>query len=212
MKTSQYRRGPLWKRLLALTVLALAFSWLYSSIRESNRQNSFAGVGLTGVQHIGPNFNISDFYVDGYDGSNVGREGGGGRSVCCVMLPKKWRPDLTVELRWAVGDWSNENEAETDAGNNKSITFARFKARVPVEKYEIPSHIYVHFYSGGKARVVSSGVGSGNSKHPILDDDPHAADSATQGIPMAAMFTADELADMDRTAEERKKKFGGDWR
>jgi hypothetical protein len=213
MKTSQYRRGPLWKRLLVLTVLALAFSWLYSSIRERSRQNSFAGVALTGVQHIGPDYNIWDFYVDGYNGSNVGREGGGGSSVCCVMLPKKWRPDLTVELRWAVGDWSKEIPVETNAGNYKSITSEGvYKARVPVEKYEIPAQVYVHFYAGGKARVVSSGVGSGNSKHPILDDDPHAADSATKGIPMAAMFTADELAAMDRRAEERKKKFGGDWR
>jgi hypothetical protein len=213
MKSPQHLPWPLWKRVIALALLTFAVSWLYSTMRESNRRNSFAGVLLTGVQHIGPDFNISDFYVDGYNGSNVGREGGGGSDVCCVMLPKKWRPGLTVELRWAVGDWSKEIPAETGFGNYKSITSEGvYKAKVPVEKYDVPGHVYVHFYAGGKARVVSSEVGSGNSHHPILNDDPHAVDNATKGQPTEDMFTTKELADMDRRDEDRKKKHGGDWR
>jgi hypothetical protein len=123
-----------------------------------------------------------------------------------------WRPGLSVELRWAVGDWSKEIRAETDAGNYKRITSEGvYKAQVPVERYEIPAHVYVHFYAGGKARVVSSEVGTGNRHHPILDDDPLAADHATEGTRVADMFTAEELAAMDRRNEERKKK-NGDWR
>jgi hypothetical protein len=212
MKSPQHPPWPLWKLVIALALLTIAVSWLYLSMRESNRQNSFAGVLLTGVQHIGPDFNISDFYVDGYNGSNVGREGGGGRDVCCVLLPKVWRPGLSVELRWAVGDWSKEIRAETDLGNYKRITSEGvYKAQVPVERYETPAHVYVHFYAGGKARVVSSEVGTGNRHHPIQDDDPLAADHATKGARVADMFTAEELAAMDRRNEERKKK-NGDWR
>jgi hypothetical protein len=199
--------------MLALVLFALAVGWLYQSMHESSRIDSFTGVGLTGVQHIGPDFNISEFYVDGYYGSNVGREGGGGRHVCCVSLPKKWRPGLTVELRWSVGDWSKEITTETDAGNYRTITSEGvYKAKVPVERYETPAQVYVHFYAGGKARVVSSEVGSGNSHHPILDDDPHAAERATAGAPMPDIFTKEELAAMNRKDDERKKKHRGDWR
>ena len=101
--------------------------------RENN--NEFVGVTVTGIHHIGPDFSIADFYVDGYSGSNVGREGGGGRYVCCVMLPSKWRPGLSVDVRWSVANWSKEVMAETDVGNYKSITFQRYKARcrVPID-------------------------------------------------------------------------------
>lgn len=212
MNSSQHPASSWWKRALLFTLLALVVSWLGYSAWESKQQDSFASVGLTGVQHIGPNFNVSSFYVDGYYGSNVGRGGGGGSDVCCVLLPKLWRPDLTVELRWKVGDWSKENRSEIDAENYSSITFQDFKARVPVEKYDRPAQIYVHFYADGKARVVSSGVGSRNPKHPILVDDLHADISATAGTPVLALFSEDELSALRRKDEERKKKNGGDWR
>jgi len=126
--------------------LVLTFAGCASVQAGINDSNS-APVGLTGTQHIGSNFNISGFYVDGAYGSNVGREGGGDSDVCCVLLPNKWRPGLTAEVRWAVGDWSRQNKQETAAGNFKSITFERFKAIVPVEKYDVPGQLYVHFLS-----------------------------------------------------------------
>jgi hypothetical protein len=117
---------------------------------------------------------------------------------------------ITVELRWSVGDWSKEITTETDAGNYRTITSEGvYKAKVPVERYETPAQVYVHLYAGGKARVVSSEVGSGNSHHPILDDDPHAAERATAGAPMPDIFTKEELAAMNRKGDERKKKHGG---
>jgi hypothetical protein len=215
MKSPQHPPWPLWKRVIALTLLALCVTSLYFKLREINHSNSFEAVEFTGVHHLGPNFNISGFYVDRYYGHNVHRESGngGGGDVCCVLLPKTWRPGLTVELRWAVGDWSKEIPAEIDAGNYKSVTSEGvYKAKVTVERYETPAHIYVHFYTGGKVRVVSSEIGSGNPRHPILSDDSHAADNATKGQPMVDMFTAEELAEMDRRNDDRKKKHGGDWR
>jgi hypothetical protein len=163
------------------------------SILLHANDNDFAGVTVTGIHHIGPDFNIADFYVDGYSGSNVGREGGGGRYVCCVMLPSKWRPGLSVEVRWSVANWSKEILAETNVGNYRSLTFQRYKARVPVEKYISAENMYVHFFPGGKIRVVSSSSGPRGTRHPILEDDPRAAEIATTGTPVDAMFTESEL-------------------
>src|SRR5450830_1380173 len=185
--------SPLFTRvwLLRLLLAAVAVSvlyWYIQSLRATIRAESFQAVSITGVHHMGDKFNIPQFYVDGYYGSNVGREGGGGSDVCCVMLPRKWRPGLSVEVRWEVGNWTNENRAEIEAGDFHSVDGAGgyYMARAPVERYEVAEHVWVHFYAGGKVRVVSSMAGSGEPKHPIQDDDPHAAAVATYGRPVAA--------------------------
>lgn len=198
-------------RAFLLCTVATALFWWVKDIRADVLAASFQAVSLTGVHHMGNKYNVADFYVDGYSGSNVGREGGGGRTVCCVLLPRQWRPGLSVEVRWSVNDWSHENRAEIEAGNDDSVDGFGYIARVPVERYEVAEHVWVHFYAGGKARIVSSMPGSGGPKHPIQDNDPHAIDSATQGRQVTALFSPAELAEMVRKDAERKKKFG-DWR
>lgn len=211
------KTSPPWsslKRSLIGCFLFLAAVWIVSCVRDSIRRDSFNGVLLSGIHHLGPDFNIMEFYLDGYDGSNVGRGGGGGGNVCCVLLPKKWRPGLSVELRWAVGDWSKENTTEIEAGNYKSVSSGGiYRAQVPVEPYETAAHVFVHFYKGGRARVVSSEVGWGNPAHPILDDDISAADRATAGTRIATLFSESEIAAMNRRDDERRHSwFGGEWK
>lgn len=210
MKPFQKKGRLSWFHTVAMSLLAFIFTGC-ASFQAGAGEDNFTPVGLTGVQHIGRDFNISDFYVNGAGGGNVGRGGGGGGTVCCVALPNQWRPDLTVEVRWAVGDWSKENLTETDHGNYKSITFERYKARVPVEKYDAPEQVYVHFFAGGKVRVVSSSPGSLSKLHPIQRNDSHAADIATVGTPIDALFTPEELDEIGRKREANLKKYG-DWR
>ena len=211
MKKIQTKKQMSWLQKLALCLLVLTVAGC-ASVQAGINDSNFTPVSLTGVQHIGPDFNISDFYVNGTSGSNVGRGGGGGGIVCCVALPKKWHPDLAAEVRWAVGDWSKENLTETAAGNYTSITSEGvYKALVPVEKYEEPGKVYVHFFKGGKVRVVSGPFGYGSKEHPIQRDDSHAIENATAGTPIAALFTPEEQAESLRKFNENKKN-GGDWR
>jgi hypothetical protein len=198
-------------KLLIFIVVSSALFWYVQSLRATIRAESFATVSLTGVHHMGDKFNVAQFYVDGYDGSNVGREGGGGSNICCVRLPRKWRPGLSVEVRWSVNDWTRENRAQIEAGDDSSVGGLGYIAQVPVEPYEVAQHVWVHFYRDGKARVISSAIGSWGSKHPIQGDDANAINSATAGRRVEALFTTAELAEMNRRDEERKKKFG-DWR
>jgi hypothetical protein len=199
-------------RLLVLVIGVGVLIWCVQSLRARIRAESFAAVSLTGVHHMGDKFKVVQFYVNGYDGSNVGREGGGGRDVCCVLLPKKWRSGLSVEVRWAIDDFTHENPAEVEIGNFDSVVGGgTYIANVPVERYEVAEHVWVHFFAGGKARVVSSMPGSGGPKHPIQDDDPHAIDSATAGRRVVSLFSPEELAEMNRKDLEHRKKFG-DWR
>jgi hypothetical protein len=178
----------------------------------SKPKNTFTAVNLIGVQHIGPNFNIPTFYVDGNANGNVGRGGGGGRGMCCYMLPDKWRPDLSVDVRWEVADWSKELPAELDAGNYRSLSVeGLYRARVPIEKYDKPEDIYVVFFPEGRVRVAAEIFGPVGDSGRILSRDPRAADTATAGLRVADLFSKAELANMDKTWNADKKKYG-DWR
>jgi hypothetical protein len=145
MNFQKLRLMLVWKRLLLGTAVVIVAIVLYRHVRAEIHQNSITAVGLTGFQHIGPNFNIAGFYLDGYYGGTVGRECGGGGQVCCVVLPREWRSGLVAEVRWTVADWSNENRAEIDAGNYRSVADQRYRAIVPVEKYKTAERVFVHF-------------------------------------------------------------------
>ncbi|RFB73237.1 MULTISPECIES: DUF3304 domain-containing protein [unclassified Herbaspirillum] len=172
---------------------------------------TFTPVQIEGVQHLGPDYNISQFYIDGASGGNVGRGGGGGGGPCCANLPDKWYPGMKSVVRWSVGDWSQENRAEIEKGNYRSVkSGGAFKATVPIEKYDQIGRVYVHFFPGGKVRVVVATAGSTNKDHPIpygLHDD----DTATKGVEVETLFTKEELEERDRQDREYKKKHG-DWR
>lgn len=47
---------------------------------------------------------IGDLYVNGTWGGNSYPHTGGGHSVCCVLIPEKWRPGLVVNIKWIRGD------------------------------------------------------------------------------------------------------------
>ena len=192
-------------------IIALGKSALVATLLTVASLSGAKAVELTGVHHMGPNYKIDTFYVNTTYGGNVGREGGGGRITCCVELPAKWRPGLMVTVRWAVGDWSQENTAEIEKGNYRSVLpGGRYRAQIPVEKYESAEHLYVHFFAGGKARVVSSLAGPG-IYHPISENDPHAVEQATLAARVDQLFTEIELADMRKKSDTAPRRLG-DWR
>lgn len=184
--------------VLGLIVLVLCIQ----EVRAIHHANKFESVLITGRHHMGPSFNVSDFYINGHAGGNVGREGGGG-SLCCILLPKKWRPGLVAEVRWQVSDWSREKEPAKSPQVYKNLTWVNYKALVPVEPYETPEQMYVHFFENGRVRVVSSFAGSGHIDHPIASDDPSAASRATAGVPITELFSKSEL---DARAERASKR------
>lgn len=196
-------------RRTAVAVIGVMLSLLFlaalaEKIREIHYHNKFAGVLITGHHHMGPNFSVSDFYVNDYPGSNVGREGGGGRAVCCVLLPKKWRPGLVAEVRWQVGDWTLANVVPKKKGTFNNAKWANYKAIVPVERYETAERLYVHFFSNGRVRAVSSMSGVHHADHPIAHGVPSSEVGATKGIVIAELFSKAELAERDTRAPQRR--------
>jgi len=150
---------------------------------ETYGHASSVPASIVGVQHMGKNFSVAEFYVNGYEGGTAGRLGGGGAYVCCVSLPGKWRPDLKVEVRWKVVNWTNEVRSEIAKQNYRSLSFdGPYVARVPVEKYDHVGDLYVHFLANGRVRVVSSSYSPLHTSHPVRFNDELGGELATAGV------------------------------
>ena len=108
------------------------------------------GVGITGIDHLPEYMSVSQFYVDGYSAFQAGT---GASTVCCASLPSRWRPNLSAEVRWHVTNW-------------RDCDWTLHVRRVPVERYDEPGRLWVHFMADGAVRVISSGPGPGNSAYP----------------------------------------------
>lgn len=143
------------------------------------------GVAVNGVNHMRDGNSIGEYYIDGGAMGPIGAEGGGGRLICCVLLPEVWRPGLQVELRWAV----------VDHGIRKRVPY---KAQVPVEKYTEPGELVVHFFRDRSARVVSSNYDVLSSSHPVAWSAVDGGAFATKGQRIAELFTSDELDQLER--------------
>lgn len=139
-------------------------------------------VAVNGVNHMGPRYSISEFYIDGSAFGNVGPDGGGGSAVCCALLPKSWRPGLSVELRWEVADHLNRRNTPYKA------------VAVPIEKYDDPEDIVVHFFRDRSIRVISSSWSVSSANHPIAWGVSDGGTLATKGRALPESFSHEELA------------------
>lgn len=214
MKNPGVGSSTAWKRLALIGLGGLVAWWIFSAIGDGAKRDNYVAVNLNGMQHIGPDFNIAEFYLNGTNGFNVGREGGGGGDVCCVLLPRQWRPGLSVDLRWSVGNWTKVNPTDLDR-KHRIPTFEDFRASVPLEQYKTPDSVRVHFFVGGKARVVVMGSpGLDELNQAFFPDDSPLANTATVGLRVDGLFTKEESDAIDRREQKRKSKIfgGGDWR
>lgn len=165
-------------------------------------------VSITGVHHMGSDYRISDFYVDKYYGGAVGESGGGGAIVCCIMLPKKWHPGLKADVRWELRHIIRPSDAATPE-TEEAVGF--YHAQVPVESYTKPGDFYIHFFPGGRVRIVVSEFTPTAKQHPIQGDDALASQTATAGSLVKSLFTAEEIAEFGRESARDRAKYG-DWR
>ncbi|RYZ79523.1 MAG: DUF3304 domain-containing protein [Proteobacteria bacterium] len=163
---------------------------------------------LRGVHHLGSEYFINRFFIDQSIGDNIGEGGGGGSIVCCVTLPRQWRPSISVDVRWKVHHIIRKNDPKSpDTAELEGI----YHAQVPVEKYIKPGDFFVHFFPKGRVRVLVSNVASNSEEHPIRKGDTKAIQTATQGETVKALFTDQELAQHLKIIEDERKKYG-DWR
>ena len=134
---------------LATRIMALVVICLVGACHSASSDDNI-GVGITGIDHLADHLSIQDFWVDGYNAAQAGK---GGSLVCCATIPRVWRPGILIKVRWSILDWTKSRG-----------TF--HEAVVPLEQYDEPGTLWIHFLADGSVRAISSGVGPGNPDYP----------------------------------------------
>nr|WP_269450879.1 DUF3304 domain-containing protein [Stenotrophomonas sp. MMGLT7] len=111
-------------------------------------------VGIVGYNHT--DVTIVQFLInDGNGDSALRPHQGGGSTSCCAMIPRHWRPAMTVEISWT-----------TDLR-------AYHKRVIPILKYDEVGDLAVHFLRNGEIKVFVTNVRLGHPDYPLTG--PEAA-------------------------------------
>lgn len=90
--------------------------------------------------------------------------------MCCVILPKKWRPGLMATIKWQGDDTIvlDANGKTLTKDGVPIVTEAPWKERtVEVPKYEgVMGRFYIHFLPKDEVKVAVSLYGPGRAEHP----------------------------------------------
>lgn len=192
--------------LSGILVVFCAFTYNYLKINYFNVETHIP-VTVSGVHHMGSDYLIGHFSINREIGGNIAQSGSSG-IVCCLMIPKKWSPGLTANVRWEV---RHVIRGPDGIQVEREELVAIYRAQVPVEPYTDTGDFYVHFFADGRARIVVSDFGPEGKQHPIQWDDPEANRRATAGVVVESFYTKEEIAELERETSRERAKFG-DWR
>jgi hypothetical protein len=126
-------------------------------------------VGITGYNFTGEG--VQEYYVDGHWGSNLPPYGGGGKTSCCVALPRQWSPEQTVEVVWTMGHWTTPYESRKHLSIEEQIRCCSaehsLSRSVLVQPYgKEGGGVQVFFLPDDEVRVYVTDYDLGHEKHP----------------------------------------------
>lgn len=110
-----------------------------------------ASVELSGLNYT--DTGISAFSVDGADGPGIYPNGGGGKFVCCVMVPRRWREGMSVTVRWT------HDERLTNSWKERVVS-------VPKYAENDLGGFVVHFYPNDVVKVLVTTKIVGHPDYP----------------------------------------------
>jgi hypothetical protein len=103
-------------------------------------QSSAGAMNLVGINYTDQY--VALYTVNGYAGANILPYGGGGGGVCCISVPREWKPGMTVTVNW------------TSKRNADPIPWKTRVVEVPQYRPEDMGHFAVHFFPGDEVRVL----------------------------------------------------------
>ena len=139
------------------SIIALVFSLLLAACGDEEK----IGVSYLGLNHTDKSI-VSVIVNDEGGVLDVSAHGGGGKIVCCVMLPRKWKPGLIVTIKWQEGGTFQRDEKGAVVKKNgvPVVIEGPWKERtVEVPKYEAMGEFYIVFFPNDEVKVaVSNGI------------------------------------------------------
>ncbi|HCG0888709.1 DUF3304 domain-containing protein [Pseudomonas aeruginosa] len=121
---------------------------------------------------------INGFTVNGSGGPNIGPHQGGRKQNCCISLPEKWRPGMTVVVEWekdpnpgASRFWPQPrySDAWRKAAMEHRTHYTRHCAVLEVPPYDDVGAIVVHFLPCDEVKVIATLYGYRHPQYPIKE-------------------------------------------
>lgn len=118
---------------------------------------------------------IVSIVINGEGGiMNASAHGEGGR-MCCIVLPKRWRPGLMATFKWQLdGDWLKDEKGKEVIRDGKTVLVpGPWKERtVEVPKYEGElGTFFIHIFPGDVVKVLMHKYAAGYEGHPFPHPD-----------------------------------------
>lgn len=201
------------RRIVAGGVLILLAAATHVLSRDLMREKTFV-VEVEGYHHLPDGQAVVEYHLNSTVGGRPSLSGDGGGGYCCIMVPVQWREGLVADVRWVVRDYGpgplDESNFTLERARQGKV-IGRYRAKVPIERYEELGRVYIHFFSEGRVRIVPSWFGPGSEASPVRRGDPSASRNATQGIEVKELYTKDEMEALSRKRDEERRRMGG-WR
>lgn len=124
---------------------------------------------------------IVSIIINGEGGILDASAHGGGGSMCCVILPKRWRPGLMATIKWQEDDIPIFNRDGTrkvidGVPATKESPWKERTVEVPKYKGEMGT-FFIHIFPGDEVKVLMNIYGAGNPNHPL----PHPSGFKREG-------------------------------
>ncbi|OLF51109.1 DUF3304 domain-containing protein [Pseudomonas chlororaphis] len=116
---------------------------------------------------------INRFTVNGAGGPNIGPHQGGGKEVCCGVVPRQWTPGLRAIVEWEKdpdpgGYIKRDQYGQLDSQDYKrhAANYSHHKVTVEIPKYDVPGSLKVHFLPCDQVRVSATAITPGYPGYP----------------------------------------------
>jgi hypothetical protein len=127
----------------------LALMFVEASVGACSSGNDMVPVEVIGYNHTDKYIHM--FTVNEGGGGNAFAHSGGGSFVCCVSVPKHWRPGLQAKVRWMNED---------DSWNETVVGVPKYGA-------DRTGNFNVHFMRDGTVKVFVTTYSLWNPAYPL---------------------------------------------
>jgi hypothetical protein len=158
--------------------LRIIAGFIFSVLFLTACKEEKVSLSYLGVNHR--ELGVASIAINGEGGIlNVPSYGGGGKNVCCVSLPRKWRPGLSVKIDWqesGVYVRDDKGDIVREDGFRYGGIEGAFKSKtvlIPEYKEAELGHFDIHFFDGDQIQVKVSSILPWHPNYlPAYPDDP----------------------------------------
>ncbi|WP_431021656.1 DUF3304 domain-containing protein [Ectopseudomonas guguanensis] len=137
------------------------------------KESEMLGAPVEGYNHTSAA--INRFTVNGAGGPNIGPYQGGGKQVCCGVLPRHWRPGLRAIVEWekdpdprpAIPLKRNKyGTLDPEDYKKHAANYTRHRVVVEIPQYQEAGTLKVHFLPCDQVRVSADNIFYGVAGYP----------------------------------------------